>query len=56
MKCNGRWTVPDYSGKYHGKLNDKKWRENKHKCNCKKKDFTENYQNQEGKHKGKNND
>ena len=49
---------PDFSGKYHGKLNDKisiKTAEKiSIKCNCRKKASTENYQSLKGKHNGKN--
>ena len=45
MKCNGRWTVPDYSGKYHGKLNDKNGKKISINATAGKKAFTEKYQN-----------
>ena len=39
----------DYSGKYHGKLNNKK-SENKHKCNCKTKGLNRELSELKGKH------
>ena len=51
-------TVPDFSGKYHGKLNDKISRKTAEKISknatAGKKALTENYQNLKGKHNGKN--
>ena len=46
MKYNGNKTMnPDFSGKYHGKLNDKISRKSavkiSIKCNCRKKAITE---------------
>ena len=50
---------PDYSGKYYGKLNDKENSNDgkiSNNATLGKKVSTENYQNLEGKHNGKNSD
>ena len=48
----------DFSGKYHGQLNDKISRKSavkiSIKCSCRKKAITENHQSLKGKHNGKN--
>ena len=60
MKCDEKIKrkVPDFSGKYHGKLNNKISRKNdvkiSIKCNCRKKAITKNHQSLKGKYNGKN--
>ena len=52
MKCNEKWSkrIPDFSGKYYGKLNDKSDEKISNKCNCSKKSHQRNHSNLKGKH------